>query len=225
MTLTEWIILITELIGTVAFALSGGLTAIERRLDFFGIIVLSIITAMGGGVIRDLILGITPPAMFRNYIYVATALICAIVLLVFASLFSKWLNTSRMQKLMHGINLFDAVGLGIFTVIGINTAMDVGFGSNGFLVVFVGVITGIGGGMLRDVLVGRTPQVLRKDVYAIAAIIGGICYYEMLKYNVSAAVAMLIGAVIIITIRLFGLYYQWNLPTITSSTFDKKNKK
>lgn len=225
MTLTDWIILITELIGTVAFALSGGLTAIERRLDFFGIIVLSIITAMGGGFIRDLILGITPPAMFRNYIYVATALISAIVLLVFASLFSKWLNTSRMQKLMHGINLFDAVGLGIFTVIGINAAVDVGYGANGFLMVFVGVITGIGGGMMRDVLVGRTPQVLRKDVYAIAAIIGGVCYHQMLKYHVSTAVAMLIGAVIIITIRLFGLYYQWNLPTITSSSFQKKNKK
>lgn len=225
MNITDTIILITELIGTVAFALSGGLTAIERRLDFFGIIVLSIVTAMGGGLLRDLILGITPPAMFRNYVYMATALLSAFVLLVFGSLFNKWLNISRMQNLMRAINIFDAVGLGIFTIIGMNTAITAGFSDNAFLTIFVGVITGIGGGMLRDVLVGRTPQVLRKDVYAVAAIIGGICYYFLMKIQaIPFAISTLIGAGIIIIIRFFALYYQLNLPVVPSSGFENKKK-
>lgn len=225
MNITGTIILITELIGTVAFALSGGLTAIERRLDFFGILVLSIITAMGGGLLRDLILGITPPAMFRNYVYVATAILSSVVLLVFGSLFNKWLNISRMQNLMRAINVFDAVGLGIFTIIGMNAAMTAGFSNNAFLMIFVGVTTGIGGGMLRDVLVGRTPQVLRKDIYAVAAIIGGICYYYLLKIEaLPLAIAMFIGAGIIIVIRFFALYYQWNLPVVSSDGFNKNKK-
>lgn len=214
MDMTAVTTLIAELIGTIAFALSGGLTAIDRRLDFFGIIVLSIITAVGGGLIRDLILGSTPPAMFVNYIYVTLAFSSAVFLLVFGSAFRRQLSKS-LKIVLFGINIFDAVGLGIFTIVGMNTAIAAGYENNRFLMIFVGVVTGIGGGMLRDIFVGRTPQVLKKDVYAMAAITGAILY----AYTFSALptpLAMLLSASVVIVIRLLAIFHHWNLPVVTA---------
>ena len=114
MSFTDWIILITELTGTVAFSVSGALTAIERRLDFFGITVLSIFTAVGGGLIRDLILGNTPPVMFRNPLYVLVAFISSLLLMLFSPFFLRTRYSKKRNLVMHGINLFDAVGLGVF---------------------------------------------------------------------------------------------------------------
>ena len=170
MSLTDWIILITELVGTIAFAVSGSLTAIERRLDFFGILVLAIFTAVGGGLIRDLILGNTPPVMFRNPLYVLVAFASSVLLILFSPFFLRTHYSKKMNLVMHGINIFDAVGLGIFTLTGMNTAFSMGYDS-AFLAVFVGVTTGVGGGVMRDVLAGRTPQLLRRDIYAVAALL------------------------------------------------------
>ncbi len=222
MSVTDWIILCTELVGTFAFAVSGGLTAIERRLDFFGITVLALFTAVGGGLIRDLILGHTPPVMFRNPLYVTAAFASALLLILFSPFFLRTRYSKKMTLVMHGINIFDAIGLGIFTVTGMNTAVSLGFGDNLFLTAFVGVTTGVGGGVLRDVLAGRTPQLLRRDIYAVAAIIGAVAFL-LLRRIMPHTVAMLLSALLIMTIRLLALYRKWNLPVLSSDK-DGKNR-
>ncbi len=213
MSLTDWIILITELIGTIAFSLSGGLTAIERRLDFFGITVLSIFTAVGGGLIRDLILGNTPPVMFRNPLYVAVAFVSSLLLILFSPFFLRTCYSKKKSIVMHGIHIFDAVGLGVFTVTGMNTAFSLGYDSL-FLAAFVGVTTGVGGGVLRDVLAGRTPQLLRRDIYAVAAIAGALSL-PLFELFLPRAAAMLASASIIVAIRLIALHRRWNLPVLS----------
>lgn len=213
MSLTDWIILITELVGTVAFSVSGSLTAIERRLDFFGIMVLAIFTAVGGGLIRDLILGNTPPVMFQNPLYVLVAFASSLLLILFSPFFLRTHYSKKMNIVMHGINIFDAIGLGIFTLTGMNTAFSMGY-HNMFLAVFVGVTTGVGGGVMRDVLAGRTPQLLRRDIYAVAAIIGALSFYAF-ELVMPRAAAMLSAAVLIVLIRLVALHRRWNLPVLT----------
>ena len=220
MSFTDWIILITELTGTVAFSVSGALTAIERRLDFFGITVLSIFTAVGGGLIRDLILGNTPPVMFRNPLYVLVAFISSLLLMLFSPFFLRTRYSKKRNLVMHGINLFDAVGLGVFTVSGMNTAFSLGYDSM-FLAVFVGVTTGVGGGVLRDVLAGRTPQLLRRDIYAVAAIIGALSLY-LFEFFLPRAAAMLAAAALIMLIRLIALHRRWNLPVLSPDGSDRK---
>ena len=220
MSFTDWIILITELTGTVAFSVSGALTAIERRLDFFGITVLSIFTAVGGGLIRDLILGNTPPVMFRNPLYVLVAFISSLLLMLFSPFFLRTRYSKKRNLVMHGINLFDAVGLGVFTVSGMNTAFSLGYDSM-FLAVFVGVTTGVGGGVLRDELAGRTPQLLRRDIYAVAAIIGALSLY-LFELFLHRGAAMLAAAALIMLIRLIALHRRWNLPVLSPDGSDRK---
>lgn len=207
MELIDWIILIFELLGTVAFAVSGGMAAIQRRMDLFGILVLGCMTACGGGLIRDLILGRIPPAVFRNPTYVITAVLALVVLILILKLDR---GTVAMTKV---IGLFDTVGLGIFCVVGVDASIKAGFYDNMFLSVFVGVCTGIGGGMLRDILAGRAPSVLKKDLYALPGIVGSTAYYLLLPVLPRAA-AMLTGAAVIILFRLVAVHYGWRLPVI-----------
>lgn len=168
------IIFVAEAIGIIAFAVSGAMLAAEKNLDIFGILVLGIVTAFGGGVIRDLLLGINPPAMFSSYVFLLLAVLasCAVFgvyrLLAVAG---DQLPAGLLRFDYHGlVNFFDAIGLGVFSVSGVNVALDGGFADNPLLAITVGVLTGIGGGMVRDLLNGEIPSVLRKNVYALAAI-------------------------------------------------------
>ncbi len=205
------IILILELIGTVAFALSGAFVAMERQLDYFGIVVLAVTTAVGGGILRDLILGNTPPAAFRSPIYVVVAFFTAAVILVMMHRLGNFVTNGKVMAYLKYLNLCDALGLGIFTVVGMNTAIVTGYGENMFLAVFVGVITGVGGGMVRDILAGRTPLILRREIYALAAIAGGIVYYA-LQLFIPQIAGMLLATAFITLIRMACLYWQVNLP-------------
>lgn len=207
MDIIDWIILVFELFGTVAFAVSGGMVAIQRKMDLFGILVLGCMTACGGGMIRDLILGRIPPAVFRNSIYVITAVVSLAVLILVLKLDK---GTVALTKV---INLFDTIGLGIFCVVGVDASIKAGFLDNMFLSVFVGVCTGIGGGMIRDILAGRTPSVLKKDLYALPGIVGSVSYYLLFGVLPHAA-ALLTGAAVTILFRLAAVRYGWHLPVI-----------
>lgn len=212
--IAEKVIFVLEAVGTVAFAVSGSLLAIEKKLDMLGIAVLAVTTAVGGGVLRDLLLGNTPPAMFQNPVYVIVALLTACVPMILV--LQKGGSTQgadffAWKNIMGLINVFDAVGLGVFTIVGMNTAMDCGYIENGFLTVFVGVMTGVGGGMIRDVLVQATPLVLRREIYATAAIIGAVVYYMMLAVFPNAA-AMVAGILAVIIVRLTAVWKNWHLP-------------
>ena len=207
------IVLILEIIGTIAFASSGTMVGIRKKMDIFGVLVLGVTTAVGGGCIRDLILGIHPPRMFQNFIYVGTAI--GTSLLIFLVLYKKrkLLEGSFIKTYEQIMNAFDAIGLGVFTVVGIQTTLTVSGDSNIFLLIFVGVITSVGGGVLRDVLTGSMPFIFVKHIYASASLVGAILYV-ILHNRINHIVAMVISMGIVILIRFLAAKYRWNLPRI-----------
>lgn len=209
---TDTIIFIMEIMGTVAFASSGALTAIKQDMDIFGINVLGIITAAGGGVIRDIIIGHTPPVMFQRPVYAIVAMItCNILFLIFCCnrhfLENKFIVT--YEKLMM---MLDAVGLGIFTVTGVSTGMGTEYHSNFFLVLFLGVITGVGGGVLRDILATQKPYILVKHVYACASLTGAVVCIVL--WPAGSIPAMWAGAAAVLLIRILAMVFRWNLPRL-----------
>ncbi len=203
---------IIEMIGTVAFASSGAMIAIRKNMDIFGINVLAVTTALGGGLIRDLVLGINPPNMFRNSSYALAAIVTACLLFGLFRLRQELLESRFVEMYEKWMNVMDAIGLGAFTVIGINTALGVGYDSI-FLLIFVGVITGIGGGMIRDVMAGNMPFVFVKHVYACASIAGAILCL-ILRSFIGNSASMIIAAVLVVVIRLLAAHYRWNLPRV-----------
>lgn len=214
MTYTESMIFIMEVVGTIAFASSGAMVGIRKSMDVFGVNVLGITTAIGGGIIRDLILGITPPNVFRNYIYVTISILTSCILFLIIYIKNEILSSRFMEQYEQVMILFDAIGLGIFTTVGINTAINMGIEHNIFLLTFVGVVTGIGGGMMRDIMAGVTPFVLVKHVYASASIIGAIIYIVSIKLNINNVFSMVFSSLIVIIIRIASAKYKWNLRKI-----------
>lgn len=211
---SDMLIFIMEITGTVAFAASGAMTGIQRRMDLFGVNVLGVTTAVGGGLIRDLILGLNPPVMFQNPRYALTAVLTSTVLFAFmyARFGARPGRYARMRELLLLIG--DTIGLGIFTVVGSHTAITAGYADNRFLLVFVGVITGVGGGLLRDVLAGNMPYILVKHVYAVASLAGALVYV-LLQPHLGGLPCMLAGAAVVMLIRFLAAYYRWNLPRVS----------
>ena len=210
----ENILFAIEIIGTVAFAITGVITAIEKKFDIFGALVLGTVTAVGGGIVRDLILGYTPPMAFRKSVYAITAVITSLAVFVIAYFFGKKIK-KHFNVYSQVINIFDSIGLSVFVVGGVNSAIACGFGENMFLSVFVAALTGVGGGVMRDIMAGRVPKILRKRVYALAAIIGAIIYYLLYYYEIcSPVVSVVIGAGSVLIIRILATIFRWNLPTV-----------
>lgn len=203
-----------EMIGTVAFAVSGAMVAIEKRMDIFGIVFLSAVTALGGGTIRDLLLGITPPKMFYSYKYLAASALTAVILFLIARISKKPLQTPTGHTDCL-LTFCDALGLGIFAVVGTQAGIGAGYTDNIFMCVFLGMTTGVGGGVLRDMMCSDIPFVLRKHVYAVAAILGSTLYFVfVVQMQMSLGLATLIGTGFTIVIRMLAWHYRWNLPRI-----------
>lgn len=210
----ENILFAIEIIGTVAFAITGVITAIEKKFDIFGALVLGTVTAVGGGIVRDLILGYTPPMAFRKSVYAITAVITSLAVFVIAYFFGRKIK-KHFNVYSQVINVFDSIGLSVFVVGGVNSAIACGFGENMFLSVFVAALTGVGGGVMRDIMAGRVPKILRKRVYALAAIIGAIIYYLLHYYEIcSPVISVVIGAGSVLIIRILATIFRWNLPTV-----------
>lgn len=212
-TFTQQLINICEIIGIIAFAISGAMVAIEKDLDIFGVVVLGVTTALGGGVIRDLILAINPPTMFISSNYAALAAISSLVIFIFSYFNYKYIQKNR-KVFENALNFFDSIGLGVFVVLGVNTAMYSGYSDNNFLIMFIGVITGIGGGIFRDIMVKDIPFILRKRIYALAAILGGGVYIVLLKNGINSNFSLIIGIFITILIRVLSKKYEWSLPRV-----------
>lgn len=201
-------ILIVELIGTMAFAASGAMTGIKKNMDIFGVCILGLTTAVGGGVIRDLILGNTPPATFQDPIYATVAVLTSLVL------FLPGVRRLLMwDPVLYDLCLFlmDTAGLGIFTVVGIRVAYAHAPRATLFLLAFVGVITGVGGGVLRDVLAGDTPYIFVKHIYACASLVGAVIC-GLLWHYAGEGLSMLAGAAAVFLIRGLSAHFRWNLP-------------
>ena len=205
--MSDTIILILELIGTIAFAISGAMIGIEKKMDIFGVVILGITTAVGGGAIRDIVLGATPPAMFKYPIYTVVAVIASII--VFFPSVRKLFKYKR-SLYDFTILLMDTIGLGIFSTVGVKTAIALGE-SNNFLLIFVGVVTGIGGGVLRDIFAGNTPYIFVKHFYATASLIGTIVTVFLWNY-IGEPFALAAGITIIVVLRLLAAKFHWSLP-------------
>lgn len=204
----QTLIFILELIGTVAFAISGAMTALKKNMDIFGVAILGLNTAVGGGALRDVLLGITPPVMFREPVYALLAIFVSVVVFIPSV---RRLLTRRQSLYERMMLVMDSIGLGIFTVVGINTAYGVSDDFNLFLLIFVGTVTGVGGGVLRDVLAGNTPYIFVKHIYACASIVGAILC-AALRASLGEAASVIIGASAVIIIRLLAAHYKWSLP-------------
>ncbi len=190
-----------DLLGTAAFAASGALAGIRRDMDIFGVMVLGVVTATGGGTLRDLLLGDIPPFIFKDETYLYLSL--AVSLLVF--IFHR-----PLSRLTHPLTFFDAVGLGTFVVIGTGKALEFNFGFVGS--VMAGVMTATAGGMIRDMLSNRVPMVLQKEVYASACLAGGALLTILHHGGAPRTLTLLASAFTVIVLRLLAVRHNWSLP-------------
>ena len=205
----ELFILVLELVGTAAFAVSGAMTGLKKKMDIFGIIILGLTTAVGGGILRDIILGNTPPLTFTSPIYALVAIVTSIVVFI-PALRHFLVHNHKLYDFM--MLMMDSLGLGVFSVNGVMIAYDAGFADNIFLLLFVGTITGVGGGVMRDVLAGNTPFIFVKHIYACASLLGAALCTLLLYLEADRAAAMLASTVTVVVIRLLSAHYKLNLP-------------
>lgn len=217
--MTVSFILIMDIIGTIAFACSGAITAIRRGMDIFGVNILAITTAVGGGVIRDVLIGHIPPEMFRDPFYAIIAMITANIIFLFLYLKKNKVPKNWVSLYEKCMFIFDTLGLAAFTIDGVNAGLGTDMAKNRFLVVFLGVLTGVGGGLIRDMMANRRPYIFVKHVYACASLVGAIVavgIWNVLGENA----AMITGFVIVIIIRVFAAHFEWDLPRIHNEDTD-----
>ena len=204
---------IMEMLGTIAFAASGAMVGIRKKMDIFGVCVLGFVTACGGGMVRDVILGITPPNVFRNTDYALVAVTASLI--VFAVVYVKRDVMDGKFKIIYDKSMLvmDTLGLAIFTVVGVNIGIEQGYLEKIFLLAFVGTITGVGGGLMRDVMAGEPPYIFVKHIYASASVVGSIVCVYMYRFF-GAVKSMMIACTVILVIRYLAAKFHWNLPHI-----------
>jgi uncharacterized membrane protein YeiH len=206
---------IIEIIGVIAFSISGAMVAIRRKTDLFGVILLAILTAHGGGLTRDVIFSFSPPAIFGMKSYILISIIVAVIVFLFARKFSHTYLENEL-KIEQINDVFDALGLGIFAIIGVKVALEQGHSEDALICITCGLLTGICGGMLRDVLTNYTPFVLVKRIYAIAALAGAIVYYILHLYGgairINEALAIIIGVLVTFILRILAMTFKWHMP-------------
>lgn len=195
------IIYILDLIGTAAFAASGAWVGVRKHMDLFGVLVLGMVTAVGGGTLRDLLLGDIPPFSLTNEIYIYIAILASLI--VFA-------NRVQFEAFEKPLLYLDAIGLGTFLVIGTTKAMDFQLGLLGS--VLMGVMTGTAGGVVRDLFANQVPLIFRREIYASACVAGGLLLVLLEAAGTARAVAALLAAATVISVRLLAIRYNWSLP-------------
>jgi uncharacterized membrane protein YeiH len=200
----DFMLLVVDLIGTFVFAVEGALAGINAGLDIFGLLVLSFVTALGGGTIRDLLIGAIPPNSIRDWRYAATAFLGGLAVFCFHPLFER-VPVQLMVTL-------DAAGLALFAVAGTGKALE--FGITPLLAIMMGAVTGAGGGTVRDVLLAQVPGVLHSDVYAAAALAGAIAVVIGIAAKLRRGWAMSIGAAVCFVLRMVAVSQHWNLPKV-----------
>lgn len=194
---------IFDIVGTIAFAAAGALTGVQKKLDLFGVVILALTTAVGGGIVRDIIISNTPPLVFRHPVYVIVSIVAALIVVVIHK---------QITRFNMVIQVCDAVGLGAFAVAGAKMAVSAGY-PNYLMIAFLAVVTGVGGGVLRDIFVREIPGVFCRDIYAVAALAGATSFYFAYPY-VAEDLAMYICFVVTTLLRLLALKYGWHLPIV-----------
>ena len=194
---------VCDLLGTIAFAISGVLVAMDKKLDLFGVIIIAFVTAIGGGSLRDMLIGDTPVAWMRDSAYTFTILGAV----VFAILFQN-----RLKYLRRSLFLFDTIGIALYTMVGIEKGLDAGLIP--FICVALGVITASFGGVIRDILCNEIPVIFRREIYATACIFGGAFYFLLLKTSLQQEYAYAFAILMVITIRTLAVRFKIALPNI-----------
>lgn len=196
--------ILPDLVGTFAFAISGIKLASGKQVDWLGAYIIGLATAIGGGTIRDLLLGVTPFWMLDSRYFITTGVALLATLLFKEKLF-KWKNT---------LFLFDTIGLGLVTIVGITKSLDANFPY--WVCIVMGAITGSIGGVIRDILLNEVPLLLQKDIYALACIIGGIVYFGCLYFNLTTGLTEIIAASVVILVRVLAVQFRIHLPILSS---------
>jgi uncharacterized membrane protein YeiH len=205
--LTTTFVALLDFAGTFAFAISGALVAIRHRLDLFGVLVLSYTASAAGGLMRDVILGATPPAAIVDWRYIGISLLAGLL---------TFFRHADVERMRHPVQLFDAMGLGLFAVVGTGKALSFGLGPAG--AVMLGVLTGIGGGVARDLLVAQVPHVLRRELYAVAALLGSTIVIVGDQLELPAEPVAVAGAVACFALRWLAILRGWRLPVSGGET-------
>lgn len=214
------VLTVIEIIGVLSFSISGALMAIDKENDFLGVVFLAIITSFGGGMLRDIFIGNTPPVFFKLFHLIIVSVITSTLVFLIATVFKK--QYVKNEKLVQAINNYlDAAGLGVFVISGARICMEAGF-ENPFLIIVMGMISGTGGSMTRDIIMREVPALLRKHIYLMAALAGATIYYFLVRFGVSDVFAVPIGAVSIVIIRILATVFKWNMPkAIDFKSLDK----
>ncbi|MCZ4410336.1 trimeric intracellular cation channel family protein [Cryomorphaceae bacterium 1068] len=191
-----------DLLGTAVFAISGALTASEKKLDFFGISSVAFITALGGGTLRDVLLGSTPVGWMKEINY----LLMIVVGISVALLFRKY-----VQKLRKTFFLFDTIGIAVFTILGLQKALNAGVSPA--ICIMMGMISAVFGGVIRDVVCNEIPLIFRKDFYAVTCLLGGCFYFLLKEFNLTPEINIILACSSIVVIRIFAVRYKWRLSS------------
>jgi uncharacterized membrane protein YeiH len=198
---------ILDILGTVTFAVSGVLTALHKRMDTFGIFIIAFVTALGGGTLRDVLIGNTPVSWMLDVKYIYFIALAVVFALVFKD---------RLKHLRNSLFLFDTIGLGVFTIIGIEKGLDIGL--HPIICIALGTMTACFGGVIRDILSTEIPIIFRKEIYATACIVGGASFLGLTKVGASENLTYLSTASIIILIRVLAIKYNLSLPSFYKKT-------
>lgn len=202
-----------EILGTIAFSISGAIEAMKKEMDMLGVLVLGLVTAVGGGILRDVLMGELPPAAFQNPRNALIAIGAALAAFIVGAVISKKNKDVHSRIWDYTLLISDAVGLGAFTVLGIRYVQEQLGYDNPVLLMFVGVVTGVGGGVMRDLFAGNVPFIFRKHVYATASIAGAVvylCFEETGYVELSAVISLLL----VLVLRILAARFKWNLPSV-----------
>ena len=199
--MTSAFVTLLDFIGTFAFAISGALVATRHRLDLFGVLVLSFAAATAGGMVRDVMLGMTPPVSMLDWRYLAVSSIAGLL---------TFFRHAQVERMRNPVQFFDAAGLGLFAVIGADKALTAGLGPVG--AVMLGVVSGVGGGIARDVLVAQVPSVLKRELYAVAALVGALVVVVGHAFELPSAPVAMVGAGLCFALRSMAIRRGWRLP-------------
>jgi uncharacterized membrane protein YeiH len=192
-----------DLIGTLAFAISGALVSIDKKMDLFGVFIITFVTALGGGTLRDVMIGRTPVGWMLNIDYIYVIITGFILTLLFKQL---------IEKFKIYLFIFDTIGLGVFTLIGLEKGINIGL--HPIICIALGTMTACFGGVIRDILCAEIPVIFKKEIYATICILGGIVFFILRKFNLNSDVLYLTTSLVIISVRVMAVKFKWYLPTL-----------
>lgn len=192
-----------DIIGTMAFAMSGALTAMNKKMDPFGVFIIAFVTAVGGGTLRDILIGRTPVGWMLDLKYVYVIIIGFVLAIIFRK---------KFDRLRTSLFLFDTIGLGVFTLIGLEKGINIGL--HPVICVALGTMTACFGGVIRDILCTEIPIIFRREIYATICILGGFVFFILREFNLENDVLYLTTSLVIIAVRLMAVKFKWYLPTL-----------